>query len=87
MLLFAFHMCFSIFVCVLCTRVSVFVPPPPIPVVISIIISALCLVLFLLDPVVCCVCFVTHEDRSRSASAPMLGTVWTTGRCRVAVVL
>lgn len=45
------------------------------PVVISIIISALCLVLFLLDPVVCCVCFVTHEDRSRSASAPMLGTV------------
>lgn len=45
------------------------------PVGISIIISALCLVLFLSDPVVCCVCFVTHEDRSRSASAPMLGTV------------
>lgn len=29
----------------------------------------------------------THEDRSRSASAPMLGTVLTTGHCRVAVVL
>lgn len=25
-----------------------------------------------------CVCFVTHEDRNRSASAPMLGTVWNT---------
>lgn len=31
--------------------------------------------IFLLGPFVCCVCFVTHEDRSRSASAPMLGTV------------
>ena len=45
-----------------------------------------CLVLSLLDPVVCCVWFVTHEDRSRSASAPMLGTVLTLGHCSVEVV-